>query len=208
MRGSLDELSLQAAAGLVYLTGVLQQGAAGQPRQVLFGISAADGRVKWQFAPSPPETLMKYAPGMMSVTSSSGSTWQDELDPATGRVRWEVASAYDAIATPAGIVIAPGPDGTDQISVHDTLTGQTRWTARLARMNLGWPQHAPALPVFPAGPLLLVPAAAYRARTDHHLPHLRWPARMAGHDPGAGSSPAVGRAGGMLISSADLQLPL
>jgi outer membrane protein assembly factor BamB len=113
LAATMGEQSVQAAAGLVYVTGVeLQGGAGGQPRQVLFGISATDGRVKWQFAPSQPETLGNYAPGLLSVTSSSGRTWQDEIDPATGRVRWQVASAYDAIATPAGIVTAPGPDGT------------------------------------------------------------------------------------------------
>ncbi len=65
---------------------------------MLLGISAADGHVKWRFAPSPPETLWNYAPGLMSVTSSSGGTWRDELDPATGRVRWQVASSYRATA--------------------------------------------------------------------------------------------------------------
>ena len=32
---------------------------------------------------------------------------QDEFNPATGRVRWQVASTYRAVATPAGIVIGP-----------------------------------------------------------------------------------------------------
>ena len=50
----------------------------------------------------------------------------------------------------------------NQITVRDPLTGQTRWTARL---NGGWQplaagpwQTSQALPVFPAGPLLVVPA--------------------------------------------------
>lgn len=39
-------------------------------------------------------------------------------------MRWQVASAYHATATPARIVTGPGLDSTDQISLHDTLTGQ------------------------------------------------------------------------------------
>jgi outer membrane protein assembly factor BamB len=150
---------LQPSAGLVYVTGV-QQGTGEQWPQVLLGISAADGRVKWRIVASPQETLSAYARGLMSVTSGSGGAWQDEFDPATGRVRWQAASAYQATASPAGTVTAPGTDSTDQMSVHDTLTGQTRWTATLAGLNLGWQQQAPALPVFPDGPLLVVPAAS------------------------------------------------
>jgi outer membrane protein assembly factor BamB len=151
-------LSLQAAAGLVYLTGG-QQSADG-PTPVLLGISAADGRVEWRFVPSKLGSLDAYAPGLISVTSSSGTTWQEELDPATGRLRWQVASTYHAIATPAGIVTGPdtvtGPDGVgteliSQISMHDTLTGQIRWTA-------AWLSSSPVLGL-PTGPLLIVPAA-------------------------------------------------
>ncbi len=205
LANDLGELSLQAAAGLVYLTGV-QQSAGGQPTPVLLGISAADGRVKWQFVPSRPETLGNYAPGLVSVTSSSSGTWQDELDPATGRVRWQVASAYDAIATPVGIVTAPGPDGTDQISVHDTLTGQTRWIARLAGLNLRWRPQAPALPVFLAGPLLVVPAAGLvgpELLTAFHMSdgHRAW--QIATLEPVAAPPSAV--PGGMLVYTADAQ---
>jgi outer membrane protein assembly factor BamB len=126
---------------------------------VILGISAADGHVQWQVAASPRESLYAYAPGLVDVTSTSGGTWQDELNPATGRVRWQVASPYNAIATAAGIVTGRGADGTVQISVHDALTGRTRWTARLAGLNGGWPQEASTLPVFPTGPFLVVPAA-------------------------------------------------
>jgi outer membrane protein assembly factor BamB len=158
---------LQASAGLVFLTAQVLQAAGGQPTWVLLGISAADGRVQWAaygLARSPDP----YAPGLMSVTTSAYSgISQDELDPATGRVRWQVVSPYQLIATPDGIVTAPGPD---QISMHDTLTGQIRWTAEL---NGGWlpldagplaaepaaGQVPSALQVLPAGPLLVVPAA-------------------------------------------------
>jgi outer membrane protein assembly factor BamB len=157
---------LQASAGLVYLTAEVLQSADGQPTQVLLGIRAADGRVQWLaygLAGSPDP----YAPGLMSVTTSAYSgPSQDELDPATGRVRWQVVSPYQPIATLAGIVTAPGPD---QISMRDTLTGQIRWTAHL---NGGWlpldvgplavepaaGQVPSALQVLPAGPLLVVPA--------------------------------------------------
>jgi outer membrane protein assembly factor BamB len=149
---SMARPGLQASGGLVYLTGV--QGTLGP--QVL-GISAADGRVEWRFAPSN-QSLNAYAPGLVSVITNSGGTWQDELDPATGRVRWQVASSNDATVTPAGIVTGPlgyapnpGPDGTNQVSLRDTLTGQTRWISGL--------NGFPALPVFPDGPLLIVPAA-------------------------------------------------
>jgi outer membrane protein assembly factor BamB len=158
---------LQASAGLVYLTAELPRRGVGLPPLVLLGIRAADGRVKWRFAASPQESLDVYAPGLMSVTTTYDGTSQDELDPATGRVRWHVASPDHAIASPAGIiVITPGPDSapaatTEQISVRDTLTGQTRWTAELNEpLAAGLGQLAPALPVFPAGPLLVVPAAS------------------------------------------------
>jgi outer membrane protein assembly factor BamB len=157
---------LQASAGLVYMTAEVLQAASGSQTWVLLGISAADGRVKWRFAPKGlPETLGLDAPGLMSITTNAYSgTSQDELDPATGRVRWHVVSPYPAIATPAGIVTTPGPD---QISMRYTLTGHIRWTARL---NGGWlpldvgqvytaVQNAGPLTVLPAGRFLIVPAA-------------------------------------------------
>jgi outer membrane protein assembly factor BamB len=210
------EPGLQASAGLVYVTGV-QQLADGQLTPVLLGISAADGRVKWRFAPIPPESqdaytpalIDAYAPELISVTSNSGSTGQDELDPATGRVRWQVASAYHAIATPAGIVTVtgPGPDGTDQISVHDTLTGQTQWTAGL---NSDWrlPAGVPALPVFPAGPLLIAPAAsldgsdlldALRMSDGHRAWQVTIPEPL--------TAPLSAAPGGMLVYTAAVRLP-
>jgi outer membrane protein assembly factor BamB len=180
---SLDP-SLMQASGLVYLTGHVRHGAGGQPTQMLVGIGAADGRLKWRFKYGPYGSLDPYAPGLMSVTGNSGRTSQDELNPATGRVRWKAFSPYPAVATPAGIVAARGPD---QISMRDTRTGQIRWTAR---MNGGWlPIVAgpiaiqpatgiayPALPVLPARPLLVVPAhdtggsdllAAFRMSDGH-----------------------------------------
>jgi outer membrane protein assembly factor BamB len=200
-------LGLQAAGGLLYLTGGVLHLAGGHWTPVLLGISVANGHVKWRFAPSPPGTLWVYAPRLMAVTSSSGGRWQDELDPATGRVRWRVASPYDAVVTPRGIITGPGPGGTEQISVHDTLTGHTRWIARLAGLNLGWQQQAPALPVFSAGPLLVVPAAgrvgpdlltAFRMSDGHRAWQVTIP------DPVAAPPSAV--PGGMLVYSADLRL--
>jgi outer membrane protein assembly factor BamB len=151
LAGSMSAPGLQVSAGLVYLTMTWAQGT-----QVL-GISAADGRVEWRFAPVGVQSLNAYAPGLVSVISDSGNAWQDELDPATGRVRWQVDSSNDATATLAGIVTGPltyepepGPDGTNQLSLHDTQTGQTRWISVL--------KDFPALSVFPDGPLLIVPA--------------------------------------------------
>jgi len=221
--------SLLASAGLVYLTGV-QQFASGQLAQALLGIGAANGRVKWRFVPSPPGgTLDVYAPGLMSVSAyqaapergvpGDGGTTQSELDPATGRIRWHVASDYPAMATPAGIVTAPGPD---QITMRDTLTGQIRWTATLT--GGPWPlatrpgqtsQGLPAcqavpgspaqpasltLPVFPAGPLLIAPAAspdgpdllaAYRMSDGHSTWQITIPAPLG--------APLSAVPGGMLV---------
>jgi outer membrane protein assembly factor BamB len=210
--GDVEPGGLQAFAGLVYVTG-RQQFADGQSTPVLLGISAADGRVKWRFMLSPPEgSLDAYAPGLISVTSSSGGTWQDRLDPATGRVRWQVASAYHAIATPVGIVAGPDtvtePDGAgteliSQISMHDTLTGQTRWTAGLTSE---W--QSPALPVFPAGSLLIVPAAgadgsdllaALRMSDGHRVWQVTIPAPV--------DAPLSAGPSGMLVYSATVMLP-
>ena len=190
---------LQAFAGLVYLQAEVQQA---QPTYtaglvVLLGISAADGRVKWRFTPSQPESLDVYAPGLMSVGTS-----QDELDPATGRVRWHVASPYQAIATPAGVIVtAPGPDLTDEISVRDALTGQTRWTAELKEPLAAGPgQISPPPPVFPASPLLVVPAispygsgmlAAFRMSDGHRAWQVTIPAPAA--------APLSAAPGGMLV---------
>jgi outer membrane protein assembly factor BamB len=196
-------LGLYAAAGLVYVTGAQLLLAGEEVTPALLGISAAGGRVKWRFAPAGAQSLGAYAPGLVSVTSSSGGTWQDELDPATGRVRWQAASAYPATATPAGIVTAPGTAGTDQVSLRDTLTGQTRWTATLAGLNLGWQQQAPVLPVFPAGPLLIVRAAsadgpdllaAFRMSDGHRAWQVTIPEPLA--------APPSAVPGGMLINSA------
>jgi outer membrane protein assembly factor BamB len=209
LAGPPDEVVWQASAGLVYLTGSASLGA-GQGAQALFGISAADGRVQWQIVfrfahTAPPASLDPYAPGLMSVTTSSysGGTSQDELDPATGRVRWHVVSPYPAIATPAGVMfIAPRPDGTDQISVRDTLTGQTRWTAEYEAPQVVFPQGPQVPPVFPAGPLLVVPAAdpdgsdllaAFRMSDGHRAWQVTIPEPVA--------APLSAVPGGMLIYS-------
>jgi len=155
---ALDPTGMHAS-GLVYLTGEVLQSAGG-PTQMLLGISAADGRVKWRFTCSPVGSLDPHAPGLVSVRANSGRTSQDELDPATGRVRWHVISPYSAVATPAGIVTA---SRRKRISMRDPLTGQTRWTARLKGGWLpliadpGTVSQPP--PVLRAGRLLVVPAA-------------------------------------------------
>jgi outer membrane protein assembly factor BamB len=206
-----DDVVWQASTGLLYLTGHVQSVAGAE---LLLGISAADGRVQWRVVfrfedTSPPASLDPYAPGLMSFTTSaySGGTSQDELDPVTGRVRWQVVSPYPAIATPAGIVTAPGPD---QITMHDPLTGQTLWTASLTG---GWlplvagpeqPSPAPpasqALPVFPAGPLLVVRAASpdgadLLAAFSMSDGHPAWQITL----PGTLSAPVSATAGGMLV---------
>jgi outer membrane protein assembly factor BamB len=151
---SLNPTSVQRS-GLVYLTGEVQQDTSAQPTQMVLGISAADGRVKWRFTHGPSGSLDPSAPGVVSVSGYSGRTSQDELDPATGRIRWQVVSRYPAVATPAGIVTAPGPD---RIRMRDPLTGHVRWTARLRGGWLATGPSYPDLPVFPAGRLLVVPA--------------------------------------------------
>lgn len=151
------ELVPQAAAGLVYVTGAHRR--AGQyPTPDLLGIRVADGRLKWRFVPRHAGSLDAYAAGLVSVASISGTTtWQDELDEATGRVRWRVASADHALATPAGTVTGPetvnehdgaGAHWIARISMHDSRTGQTRWTS-------AWLSSLPDLLGFPAGPLLI-----------------------------------------------------
>ena len=157
---------LQASDGLAYLTAEVLPAAGGQVTPAVLGISVADGRVRWRVAPDGLlETLRLEAPGLMSIaTSAYSGPSQDELDPATGRVRWQVMSPYPPIATPAGVVTAPGPD---QVSMRDALTGQIQWTARV---NGGWlpidvgqvyagGQDAGPFTVFPAGPFLVLPAA-------------------------------------------------
>jgi outer membrane protein assembly factor BamB len=208
--GGADEVVWQASTGLVYLTGSVSQGG-GRAVQVLLGISAADGRVRWRvvlrFAYSPaPDWLDSYAPGLVSVDGTS----QAELDPATGRVRWQVVTPYPAIASPAGIVTAAGPD---QLTMRDTLTGQARWTAGVTG---GWlplvtqpgqtyqavPPHQ-ALPVFLAGPLLVVPTAspddsdllaAFRISDGYSTWQITIPAPLA--------APLSAVPGGMLVYTA------
>ena len=192
LAATMAEPGLQASTALEYLTLATAHGM--QDQQVL-GISAADGRVKWRFAPVRAQSLNAYAPGLVSVMSYSGSTWQDELDPATGRVRWQVVSSNDATVTPVGIVT--GPDGTDQISLRDTLTGQTRWIASLAGLNRA------SLLVFPAGHLLIVPVAspdgsdllaALRMSDGHRAWQVTIPEPLA--------APPSAVPGGMLVSTA------
>lgn len=210
------ELGSQASAGLVYLTGT-QAGADGQSTQVLLGVNAADGRVKWRLAAGPQESLDAYAPGLMSVTYESGDTRQDELDPATGRVRGQIASPYHALVTPAGIVTGPdnvpGPGGASvalvsRISVRDALTGRIRWT-------IGWKQPpvnpglaSSVLPALPDGPLLIVPTAspdgsdllaALRLSDGHRAWQVTIPAALL--------APPSAVTGGVLVSTAAVPLP-
>jgi outer membrane protein assembly factor BamB len=204
--GGADEFVWQASAGLVYLTGAVSLGG-GKAEQVLLGVSAADGRVRWRvvrrFANmGPPVSLDPYAPGLISMTTSGypGGASQDELDPATGGVRWHVVSPYAAVATSAGIVIARGPD---RISMRDTLTGQTRWTARLTG---GWlplvsdPGTSRELSVFPARPLLVLRTAnpyglevlaAFRMSNGHRA----WQVTIRGQV----AAPLVAVRGSMLV---------
>jgi outer membrane protein assembly factor BamB len=194
---------LQASARLVYLTAEVRQAAGGQPTWVLLGISGADGSVKWRFTPRrQPESLDVYAPGLISVGTSL-----DELDPATGRVRWHVVSPEQAIATPAGIIVtAPGPAsgpavGTYQIGARHTLTGRTRWTAELTEPLASAPwQPSPVPSVFLAGRLLVAPTAspddtellaAFRISDGHRA----WQVTL----PGLVEAPVSAAPGGMLV---------
>jgi hypothetical protein len=154
--------------------------------------------VEWRFAPVAAQSLDAYAPGLVSVQLNSGGAWQDELDPVTGRVRWQVASSNDATVTPAGIVT--GPDGANQISLRDTLTGRTRWTSGLNGL--------PALPFFPDGPLLIVPGAgpggpdllaALRLSDGHRAWQVALPEPVA--------APLSAVPGGVLVYSANVILP-
>jgi outer membrane protein assembly factor BamB len=195
LAASMAEPGLQASAGLAYLTG--------WPGAQALGISAADGRVEWRFAPVAAQSLNAYAPGLVSVQLNSGGTWQDELDPVTGRVRWQVASSSDATVTPAGIVTGPvgdDPDGANPISLRDTLTGQTRWISAL--------NGSPALPPFPDGLLLIVPVAdqdgsdllaALRLSDGHRAWQVTIPEPIA--------APPSAVPGGMLVYSANVILP-
>jgi outer membrane protein assembly factor BamB len=201
-------VSLQASAGLVYATQA-QPNTTGQAAQVLLGISVANGRVKWRFVPRAPELLDAYAPGLMSVTADS--TWQDAFNPATGRVRWQVASLYDAVVTPAGVVIGPDtvtdPDGDEsetfsRITMHDTLTGRTRWTVGEP------PSDAPGtLLALPVGPLLIMPVdaqgtaelAAFRMSDGHRA----WQITTTG----TVQSPLSAVPGGVLAYAATVTLP-
>jgi hypothetical protein len=135
------------------------------------------------------------------VVARADTRTQDELDPATGRVRWRVVSRIPAIAIQAGIVTALGPD---QITMRDTLTGQTRWAARIPGELLPlvaspWPA-SPVLPVFPAGPFLVVSAtspdgsdllAALRMSDGHRRWQITIPGRLA--------APLSAVSGGMLV---------
>jgi outer membrane protein assembly factor BamB len=202
-------IGLQASGGLVYATEA-QSNATGQPAQVLLGISAANGRVKWRVVPRAPELLDAYAPGLMSVASGSIDIWQDAFNPATGRVRWQVASDYHAVATPAGVVIGPdtvtdpdngGSETFGRITLHDTLTGRTRWTVGEP------PGDSPTLLAFPAGPLLIMPVdaqgtaelAAFRMSDGH----LTWQITT----PGPVQAPLSAVPGGTLVYAATVTLP-
>jgi outer membrane protein assembly factor BamB len=188
-------------SGLLYLTGQVQESADGPMTQVLLGISATDGHVQWRFAYSFQESRYPYAPGLMSVMANAYSRLtQDELNPATGRIRWRVVSPYRAIATRAGIVTSSGPH---RIRMRDRLTGQTRWTVRLKRgwlpLVIGPEKTSAALPVFPVGSLLVLPAvgpgsdllAAFRISDGHR----EWQVTI----PGPVADPLSAVHGGILV---------
>ena len=200
---------LQASDGLVYATQA-QANTTGQPAQVLLAIDVANGRVKWRFVPRAPELLDAYAPGLMSVTDSVG-IGQDAFNPATGRVRWRVASVYHAVATPTGVVIGPdtvaepdsnGSETFGRITLRDTLTGRTRWT-----VGEPPPGDGPTLLAFPAGPLLIVPVdaegtaelAAFRMSDGHRV----WQITTTGPV----QSPLSAVPGGVLAYAATVTLP-
>jgi len=94
-----------------------------------------------------------------------------------GRVRWQLPLAR------AG---GSGNLSPLEISVRHTLTGRTRWTAELNEPLAAdsW-QASPALPVFLAGRLLIVPAAspdggpemltAFRMSDGHRAWHVTIP---------------------------------
>jgi hypothetical protein len=132
-------------------------------------------------------------------------------NPATGRVRWQVASVYRAVATPAGVVIGPdtvtdpdnaGSEMFSRITMHDTLTGRTRWTVGEP------PSDAPTtLLAFPAGPLVLMPVdaegtaelAAFRMSDGHRA----WQITTTGPV----QSPLSAVPGGILAYAATVTLP-
>lgn len=202
------ELNLQVHAGLVYLTAV-QRRTLERWTPVLLGISALNGRVKWRFVASPQDALddYAYAPGLVYVTSNSGGSRLYHLDPATGRVRWSVASGPPAsvpLATSAGFVTGSrnSLDGTDEISMRSSRTGVSRWAVRL----FGQTGTGGLLSVIAAGPLVVVTASsANRAYASGVLiafriadGHRAWEITMPTQVP----VPLSAVSGGMLVQSA------
>jgi outer membrane protein assembly factor BamB len=202
------ELDLQVHAGLVYVTAV-QRSTLEQWTPVLLGISALNGRVKWRFVASPQDALdtYAYASGLVYVTSNSGGSWLYHRDPATGRVRWRVASGAPAsvpLATSVGFVTGSGPslDGTDEISMRSARTGMSRWAVRI----FGQRGVGGLLSVSPAGPLVVVTASsanrpyspgvlvAFRIANGHRAWEITMPTQVP--------VPLSAVSGGMLVQSA------
>ena len=206
-RGWLGLDTMQAVGRLVYLTGEVQRGS--QTTHTLLVINPADGRVQRRFAYNLNGSVDPYAPGLMSVRAvRSGAhfgTWQEVLDPATGRVRWQVASPYQAVAARVGIVTARG---RHRISMRDTRTGRIRWTARLnggwLPLDAGpWQTYPKLLPVLPAGRLLVVQTAGQAGSTllvgfRMSDGHREWQVAI----PGPAVDPLSATRGGLLVYAA------
>jgi outer membrane protein assembly factor BamB len=135
--GAAYDLGLAADDGLVYLSGVrrLPTTNASYPTPVVLGISAVNGKVKWRYSPTPAVSVTVLGPGLLSVESNDGS-WLDNLNPATGRPRWQLADyGRNQMFFAGGRLIAETSTATTGsggvLTAIDSAVGQRVWQIRL-----------------------------------------------------------------------------
>jgi len=135
--GAAGDLGLAADAGLVYLSGVQQLPTtkASYPAPVLFGISAVNGKVKWRFSPPAAVGVTVLGPGLLSVQSDDGR-WLEDLNPVTGRPRWQLADyGSNQMFFAGGRLIADTTKATTGtgglLTAIDSADGERVWQVRL-----------------------------------------------------------------------------
>jgi outer membrane protein assembly factor BamB len=135
--GAAYDLGLTAGAGLVYLSGVqrLPTTKASYPTPVVLGISAVNGKVKWRYIPTPAVTVTVLGPGLLSVESDD-DRWLEDLNPVTGRPRWQLVDyGRNQMFFAGGRLIADtstastGPSGV--LTAFRSADGHRVWQVRL-----------------------------------------------------------------------------
>ncbi|HXL91872.1 MAG TPA: PQQ-binding-like beta-propeller repeat protein [Streptosporangiaceae bacterium] len=136
----------QLAGGLLLVTSTVQGGTAqaGSALGAVTAVTPATGRIAWRFDPGPTVSVLAADPVVGVAVATYNPDRLYLLDPATGRPRWQAATAVGfgtvPLFTADGVIDVEGGIagfGAVRVVDRDVANGRIRWQDALADPPVG-----------------------------------------------------------------------